>query len=149
MQGFCPSYTKSRCRLQILFICWGVTYALPRLSALLAVNSLQPWVARHIILAQPQPSFPFFPPVSVASNFHVAHGCTMFPFSCSFRHCTPCLHEPSCHICGTLQAGQHSCFAIGCWRFFCPPLCGQFCGCSWGQNQWKHQTRPLAQIGAG
>ena len=48
MQGFCPSYSKSRCKLQRLFICWGVTYALPRLSALLAVNSFQPWVARHI-----------------------------------------------------------------------------------------------------
>jgi hypothetical protein len=49
MQCFCPSYIKSRCRRQTLFICWGVTYALPRLSALLAVNSLQPWVVRHII----------------------------------------------------------------------------------------------------
>lgn len=49
MQCFCPSYIKSRCRRQTLFICWGVTYALPRLSALLAVNSLQPWVARHIM----------------------------------------------------------------------------------------------------
>ncbi len=59
MQCFCPSYIKSRSRLQrlsnLLFffriafqICfWDVAYALERLWALQAVNSLKPWVAQN------------------------------------------------------------------------------------------------------
>jgi hypothetical protein len=73
MQCFCPSYIKSNFRLQRLVFCWGVTYALPSLSALLAVNSLQSWVARHIQLHKSNCSTLF------------CHICATFLF-CVFPH---------------------------------------------------------------